>query len=140
MSDTEISSKTKVKFFQLLKIKQTFPYSLSLGFPLQLLKKCSDMSDIQISLGTKVLFQQNLKNRSDMGDTEISYKQTFPYSLSLGFSLQLLKKCSDISDIEISLKSKVLFQQHLKNRSDMGDIEFPYYQTFIYSLSLPCSF
>ena len=39
----------------------------------------------------QVLFQQNLKNRSDMGDIEISYKQTFPYSLSLWFSLQLLK-------------------------------------------------
>ena len=98
------------------------------------------MSDIQISLGTKVLFQQNLKNRSDMGDIEISYKQTFLYSLSLGFPLQLLKKYSDMSDIQISLEAKVLFWQHLKNRSNMGDIEFPYNQTFIYSLSLPCSF
>ena len=85
--------------------KQTFPYSLSLGFSLQLLEKYSDMRDIEISLEAKVLFRQHLRNRSDMGDIEIWYTQTFPYSLSLGFSLQVLKKYSDMSDIEISLEA-----------------------------------
>ena len=49
--------------------------------------------------------------------------------------MQLLKKCSDISDIEISLETKVLFLQCLKKLSDMGDIEIPDNQTFSYSFS-----